>query len=172
MNDNQIVDSSFKAIINAPIERVDIPQWCFNLSEREYQGCSPAHVAAGFTTTPDGKRMSINVEIIGGSLMVQHYVETLGRKDHPILESTSDVFTPNGRTTIRVTWELSVKEIAPGKCELTNRVETHATDELVTLLEGRAFRSNSSELSASRSQLLITRARRRCLPRASSAQRC
>ncbi|MDU6750559.1 MAG: hypothetical protein E6447_23180, partial [Bradyrhizobium sp.] len=68
MNDNQIVDSSFKAIINAPLERVDIPQWCFNLSEREYQGCSPAHVAAGVTTTPDGKRMSINVEIIGGSL--------------------------------------------------------------------------------------------------------
>lgn len=134
MNDNQIVDSSFKAIINAPIERVYIPQWCFNLSEREYQGCSPAHVAAGFTTTPDGKRMSINVEIIGGSLMVQHYVETLGRKDHLILESTSDVFTPNGRTTIRVTWELSVKEIAPGKCELTNRVETHATDELVTFI--------------------------------------
>jgi hypothetical protein len=25
--------------------------------------------------------MSINVEIIGGSQMVQHYVETLGQKD-------------------------------------------------------------------------------------------
>jgi hypothetical protein len=73
---NQIVDSSFTAIINAPIDKVDIPTWCFNLPEREYQGCSPAHIAAGFTTAPDGKRTSINVEIIGGSLMVQHYVET------------------------------------------------------------------------------------------------
>ncbi len=61
---------------------------------------------AGFTTAPDGKRMSINVETIGGSLMVQHYVETLGKKDHLILDSTSDVFTPSGRTTIHVTWEL------------------------------------------------------------------
>ena len=134
MNNNQIVDSSFTAIINAPIDRIDIPNWCFNLSEREYQGCSPAHIAAGFTTTPDGKRMSINVEIIGGSLMVQHYVETLGRKDHLILDSTSDVFTPNGRTTIHVTWELSVKEIEPGKCEFINRVKTHATDEFMTFI--------------------------------------
>jgi hypothetical protein len=52
---------------------------------------------------PDGKRMSINAEIIGGSLMVQHYVEALARKDHLILDSTSDVFTPTGRTTIHVT---------------------------------------------------------------------
>ena len=94
MTTNQIVDSSFTAIINAPIQKIDIPTWCFNLSETEYQGCSPAHIAAGFTTAPDGKRMSINVETIGGSLMVQHYVETLGQKNHLILDSTSDVFTP------------------------------------------------------------------------------
>src|SRR5215470_15675364 len=108
MTENQIVDSSFTAIINTQIEKIDIPAWCFSLPEREYQGCSPAHVSAGVTTAPDGKRMSINVEIIGGSLMVQHFVETLGRKDHLILESASDVFTPTGRTSIRVTWELSV----------------------------------------------------------------
>jgi hypothetical protein len=134
MTDNQIVDSSFTAIINAPIDRIDIAEWCFNLPEREYQGCSPAHIAAGFTTAPDGKRMSINVEIIGGSLMVQHYVETLGEKDHLILDSTSDVFTPNGRTTIHVTWELSVKEIEPGKCEFTNRVRSYATDEFMSFI--------------------------------------
>ena len=134
MSDNQIVDSSFTAIINAPIENVDIPAWCFGLAEHDYQGCSPAHIAAGFTTAADGKRMSINVEIIGGSLMVQHFVETLGQKDHLILDSTSDVFTPSGRTTIRVTWELSVKSIGEGKCEFTNRVRSHATKEFLTLL--------------------------------------
>ena len=101
--ENQIVDSSFSAIINAPIEQVDIPKWCFTLPEKEYQGCSPAHIAAGFTTAPDGTRMSINVETIGGSLMVQHYLETLGEKDHLILDSDSDVFTPNGRVTIHET---------------------------------------------------------------------
>jgi hypothetical protein len=134
MSKNQIVDSSFTAIINAPIDKIDIPEWCFGLSEQEYQDCSPAHIAAGFTTAPDGKRMSINVEIIGGSMIVEHYIETLGRKDHLILDSTSDVFTPTGRTTIHVTWELSVTDAGGGKCEMTNRVQSFATEDLLTFL--------------------------------------
>ena len=40
MNENQIVDTSFTATINAPIEKIDIPAWCFSLPEKEYQGCS------------------------------------------------------------------------------------------------------------------------------------
>ncbi len=135
MSDNQIVDSSFSAIINAPIEKIDIPRWCFTLPEKEYQSCSPAHIAAGFTTAPDGTRMSINVETIGGSLMVQHYVETLAEKDHLILDSDSDVFTPTGRLTIHVTWELSVKAIDGGRCEFTNRVQSFATDEMMAFLD-------------------------------------
>ena len=46
MQDNTLVESSFSAIINAPIEQVDIPTWCFALPETEYQSCSPAHCAA------------------------------------------------------------------------------------------------------------------------------
>ena len=134
MEELVIVDSSFSAIVNAPFESIDIPSWCFSLPEKEYQGCSPAHIAAGFTTDADGGRMSINVETIGGSLMVQHYVETVGEKDRLVLDSTSDVFTPTGRTTIHVTWELSAKEIAPGKCEFTNRVRSYATDEFMEFI--------------------------------------
>jgi hypothetical protein len=44
---NTLVKSSFSATIHAPIEDVDIPTWCFGLSESEYQSCSPAHVSAG-----------------------------------------------------------------------------------------------------------------------------
>jgi hypothetical protein len=70
MEDNTLVQSSFSATINAPIEKVDIPSWCFTLPESEYQACSPAHYAAGSTTAPDGRRMSINVEVLGGSMIV------------------------------------------------------------------------------------------------------
>jgi hypothetical protein len=135
MSEDEIVDSSFTATIRAPIQKIDIPTWCFSLGEDEYQGCSPAHIAAGATTTPDGRRMSINVEVIGGSLMVQHYVETLGRKDHLILESVSDVFTPTGRTTIHVHWEMSVRAIDGETCELTNRVRSKATEEFKMFLD-------------------------------------
>jgi len=157
MDNHQIVDSSFTAIVNAPIEKIDLPSWAFGLPDLEYQGCSPAHVAAGFTTAPDGKRMSINVEIIGGSLMVQHYVEKVAERDHLILDSISDVFTPSGRTTIRVVWELSVKRLDAGSCEFTNHVMSFATEEMLTLLDRQGipfevFRTQRQPMSIAHNQ--------------------
>jgi hypothetical protein len=92
MEDNILVKSSFSAIINAPIEKVDIPSWRFTLPESEYQSASPAHNAAGATTAPDGRRMSVNVEILGGSLMVRHYVE------QPASRSSAGVCQSRGRS--------------------------------------------------------------------------
>jgi hypothetical protein len=134
MEDNTLVQSSFSATINAPIEKVDIPSWCFTLPESEYQSCSPAHYSAGSTTAPDGRRMSINVEVLGGSMIVQHYVEEIGQPDHLRLVSTSDVFTPTGRTKIGVIWDLAVKKIDDKACEFTNTVLSSATPELMDFL--------------------------------------
>ena len=44
------------------------------------------------------------------------------------------MFTPTGRTSIHVTWELIVKEIDQGRCEFTNRVKSYATEEMLTFL--------------------------------------
>jgi hypothetical protein len=52
MEDNTLVKWSFSAAIDAPMEKVDIPSWCFTLPESEYQSCSPAHCSAGATTAP------------------------------------------------------------------------------------------------------------------------
>jgi hypothetical protein len=133
-DDITLVKSSFSAIINAPIEKVDIPSWCFTLPESEYQFASPAHNACGATTTPDGRRMSINVEILGGSLMVQHYMEEIGEPHHLRLISNSDLFTPTGRTKVGVIWDLSVKKIDDKTCEFTNTVHSSATPELLDFL--------------------------------------
>src|SRR5215467_11822985 len=134
MEDNTLVESSVSVTINAPIEKVDIPSWCFTLPESEYQACSPAHYSAGATTAPDGRRMSINVEVLGGSLMVQHYVEEIGQPDHLRLVSNSDLFTPTGRTTIGVIWDLSVKKIDGETCEFTNTVRSFTTPEFMDFL--------------------------------------
>ncbi len=157
MSDHEIVDSSFSAIINAPFEKIDIPKWCFTLPEDEYRRCSPAHIAAGFTTAPDGRRMSINVETIGGSLMVQHYVETLAEKHHLILESVSEIFTPTGRTTIHVLWELSAKRIDDRTCEFTNHVRSRATEEFKAFLDRQGipfdvFRAQRQPMSIAHNQ--------------------
>ena len=136
-----LAESTATAIVNAPIERVDVPAWCFSLSDAEYQACSPAHYAAAATTAPDGRRMSINVEVIGGSLIVQHYIEEIGDRDHLRLVSRSDLFTPAGRTTIDVIWDLRVTRIDDHSCELTNTVRSSATTEMLELLarQGLAF---------------------------------
>lgn len=134
MQNDTLVESSFSAMINAPFESVDIPAWCFTLPESEYQSCSPAHCSAGATTAPDGRRMSINVEILGGSLMVQHYVEEIGRPDHLRLVSESDVFTPTGRTKVGVIWDLSVTRVDQQTCQFTNLVHSSATPELLDFL--------------------------------------
>jgi hypothetical protein len=94
MEDNTLVQSSFSATINAPIEKVDIPSWCFTLPESEYQSCSPARCSAGTTTSPDGPRMSISVEVLGGSRIVQHYVEEIGQPDHLIWDTVQTCATP------------------------------------------------------------------------------
>jgi hypothetical protein len=129
-----LAESSCPAVIHAPIETVDIPAWCFSLPEAEYQWCSPAHYSAAVTTAPDGRRMSINVEVIGGSLMVQHYLEQISEPDHLRLVSSSDLFTPTGRTKLDITWELSVTAIDDYSCEFTNMVRSAATPELIELL--------------------------------------
>jgi hypothetical protein len=134
MEDNTSVESSSSATINAPIEKVDIPSWCFTPPESDYQSCSPVHCSAGANTAPVGRRMSINVENLGGSLMVQHYLEELGQADHLRPVSTSDVFTPTGRTKVGVIWDLSVKTIDDQSCAFTNTVHRSATPELMDFL--------------------------------------
>lgn len=134
MHEHVIVESSFSAIINAPLEKIDLPAWCFTLPDDEYQGCSPAHFAAGSTTARDGRRMSINVEVLGGVPMVQHYVEQVAEKHHLVLDSVSDLFTATGRTKVLVMWELSVKAHDANTCEFTNYVRSRATEEFLEFL--------------------------------------
>ena len=69
MNEVTLAEFSFTATINAPIEKIDLTAWIFGLADDEYQGCSPAHVATGATHSPDGRRMAINVEVLGGSVL-------------------------------------------------------------------------------------------------------
>jgi hypothetical protein len=129
MEEHTIVDSSVSATINAPLEKIDLPAWCFTLPDEEYQGCSPAHVATGATTARDGRRRAINVEVIGGTLMVQHFTEQVAEQHHLVLQSVSDLFTPAGRTKTNVRWELSVKAIGAAQCEFTNHFRSWATPE-------------------------------------------
>ena len=77
--------------------------------------------------------MSINVEVLGGNPMVQHYVEELAEPHSLRLVSNSDVFTPAGRVKVGVIWDLSVKKIDGDICEFTNVVHSFFSPGLLGL---------------------------------------
>lgn len=73
----------------------------FTLTDSEYQACSKNHIAAAATFTPEGKRMTINVEQVG-NLMVQHYVEDVAERSVCRLVSLSDSIGPDIGSRVKV----------------------------------------------------------------------
>jgi hypothetical protein len=45
------------------------------------------------------------------------------------------VFTPNGRTKVQVIWDLSVRKIDDTRCEYTNSVVSHPTEEFLEFIK-------------------------------------
>lgn len=130
-----LADSTSIALIDAPVETIDLTTWLFTLKDNEYQACSPDHLAAGSSLSGDGKRKSLNVEVIAGNLLVQHYLEDISLRDHCRVNSISDSISPAGRTTLGITWELTIRKISDRQSELSNRVIVSLTGDFLDLLQ-------------------------------------
>ena len=61
-----------RATLEVPAAEVDLESWLFGLSDEEYQACARGHHGAGVFDDERGRGM-VNVESIGGNLIVQHY---------------------------------------------------------------------------------------------------
>jgi hypothetical protein len=108
---------------------VNIADWLLHLPDAEYQRCAHAHIAAGTTTSDDGRPMSINVETIGNAVVVQHYVALVHEPHFCRMVSISDSISSAGRTKLQVVWELSAKKTGDQTCEFTNHIHSSAIDE-------------------------------------------
>jgi hypothetical protein len=113
--------------------------------------------------------MSINVEVLGGSPIVQHYVEEIAEPHHLRLVSNSDVFTPTGRVKVGVIWDLSVKKIDDNTCEFANVVHSSFTLELLDSLATKAFHRTFSKVPVNRFQRRTTGRRHLSSPKVLSA---
>ncbi|MFB4373715.1 hypothetical protein RAC92_09110 [Agrobacterium sp. CR_3] len=139
--DTILSQSAYSAEIDVPLEKINIADWLFTLPEAEYlRCCPPDHIAAGVTWTDDGRRMSINVEQIGSGLVVQHYVAEVAEPAYCRMNSTSDVFTANGRTQVNVIWELIAEKIDDGRTRYTNKVTAHPTDAFMAFLSEHSIK--------------------------------
>ncbi|WP_343617309.1 hypothetical protein [Novosphingobium sp.] len=139
--DQILSQSAYSHEIDVPLGKIDIADWLFTLPEAEYlRCCVPDHIASGITTADDGRRMVINVEMIGSGLVVQHYVAEEARPDYVRMNSISDVFTANGRTQVNVLWELIAEDAGNGRTRYTNRVTARPTDAFMDFLAQHGLR--------------------------------
>jgi len=119
-------------------EDVDIAEWLSTLPDHEYQRCAPGdHKAAGTTVDDDGTPMSINVEMIGSSLVVQQYRFEVAEAHHCHLVSLSDVLTPHGWTTQQVVWDLRMERLGDTRARYRNAVVSHPTEQFLEFIAGR-----------------------------------
>jgi hypothetical protein len=136
LDGKELSSSAYSHIMNVPLEKVDIADWLLKLPEAEYQRCCPPdHIACGATSTDDGKPMSLNVEMVGKTLMVQHYVGEIMTPTLCRMVSISDAFTPHGHTRVQVIWTLSAKTIDDRTSEYTNSVVAHPTADFMEFIE-------------------------------------
>ena len=67
-------------------------------------------------------------------MMVQHYVEEIAEPARCRMLSISDLFLPEGRTTLVVAWEMSAVSLSEHSSTFTNRVEVKTNDDFLTYL--------------------------------------
>ena len=138
MADARIAKSVAEATIHAPLAAIDLTEWVFTLTDSEYQACSKDHIAAAATLTPDGKRMTINVEQVG-NLMVEHYVEDVTERSRCRLVSLSDSLGPdiNSRAKVVVIWMFTADAIDADTTTFTNSVEVRSAPGYLEALKKR-----------------------------------
>ncbi|MYV57220.1 hypothetical protein [Streptomyces sp. SID3212] len=140
LTDLVLSDSTVHATVDAPFDQVDLADWLGNLSDDEYQRCAPGeHKACAHGITDDGRRETLNVEMIGTTLTIQHAVHDVFEKHHLRLVSLSDALTPNGWTTSQGIWELSVTDNGDGTCRLSNSILAHPTTEGMEFYEANGI---------------------------------
>jgi len=123
------MQASNKALIPSPVDRIDLVDWLANLSDREYQECSPSHRAAG-AFRENGTLGTVNVESIGGHLLIQHYLATKSTPHHVVMHSTNTrVYVMHVMpATIEVIWTLDVEhnddKSSLFRCSVETRIPT------------------------------------------------
>ncbi|MBL0887406.1 hypothetical protein [Myceligenerans indicum] len=112
------------ATMDVPADEVDVTGWLFGMSDRDYQDTARGHQALGTSTDRDGRHM-VNVESIGGNLLVQHYVLERGTRSEAVMHSPrSTIYLAHlipARLGVR--WTMAVRPATSDSSVLTCRVE-------------------------------------------------
>jgi|GEM_PF-619229 len=134
--------ASANAAIAAPLASIDLGEWMFTLTSDEYAACAQGHQSAAQGVLPSGKRVSMNVEVVGGNFMVQHYVEAVAERDHVRGVSPNTVLWVDDTHFVlaRITWDLKAERVDDQTSRLTCTV--------IAETENQAFAERVAALNA------------------------
>lgn len=136
MSTRVLSDSTYTHVVDVSVDRVDIGEWLFSLSEAEYRRCCPPdHITAGVGTDAGGHPLWIGVETLGGSVLIHRFVGEVSEPRRCRMVSTSDAVAAEGRTTLEVTWELRAEPTDDGRCIVTDRIVVAPTGEYFAFLD-------------------------------------
>lgn len=128
------------AKINVPLESINLPTWFFTLKDAEYAACSCGHNGMVQGRLPDGKRVSVSVETIGGNFILNNFVEEVAQRDHvrAVSNTVAYIGVPDGvyAALIKVTWETKLTYVSTHSCMFISNVTTETADmNLVNMLQ-------------------------------------
>jgi hypothetical protein len=134
MEASKSISHTARVMLDEPSDRVDLEGWLFGLSDSDYQACAKGHRAAGVFKDEQGRGM-INVEAIGGNLILQHY-RCVGAQ-----RSSVEMYSHASRVylfhlvpvTAAVRWTLDVTAKAAGGSELACTVQVNLPPVLAAL---------------------------------------
>jgi hypothetical protein len=118
------ISHTAKLTLNEPSDEIDLGTWIFGLSDEDYQACAKGHHGAGVYTDEQARGM-VNVESVGGHLIVQHYREVhADRSSVEMYSATSRVYLFHlVPVAAAVRWRLAVAARTPAASEFTCTVD-------------------------------------------------
>lgn len=136
-----LADVVSEAVVDAPIEELDLSYWVFAMGDRDYRRCARGHIACGSSPLPGGARASINVESVGGHLLVQHYEPEVFEPRHiRMVSHASEMWIfrliPS---RVRVIWDVSLHGREQGGCTFRDHIRVEHRSRLLWLLSKLAL---------------------------------
>jgi hypothetical protein len=137
LSDRRISECSAQEVIDVPFECVDVAGWLFSLTNDEFKCCcAPDHISCGRAPTRGGQPLTVIVEAIGGSLLLEPFEAQIYRCDRCELVCLADVRLPSGRhTRAQIVWTTSVEALDDDHSTYTSTVSAYATEDLMRALE-------------------------------------
>jgi len=117
--------------VGAPMESLDLGAWAFHLTSEEYVSCAPEHHGSVQAALPDGKRVFVSVETIGGSFMAHQYVPEIAERSRMRAVSSSSQlwWGPALPTAMKVTWDVKLEPLSRKDCQLRCEILVETADE-------------------------------------------